>query len=402
MKILYIAPFRDFSGYATASRGYLRALDQAGADLVARAIRYDQADPGSTYKVTDREQELLSRPLNNVDVIIQHTTPNECRLLPSVDGKTNIAVVAWETTRIPGYWAERLNKFDAVITFCAASERAFRDSGVTVPIYKVPHTFDIGGYDLTDVEPISSSSAPDFLSKRFVFYNISQFAAKKGIDALLRAYFGEFHGQQEDVVLMLKTYIGMVGRQNEQEKLRAYVDSVKQGMRLPPDGYPPVMIVTKTLSEKQMKKLHRTGDAYVCSSRGEGWCIPAFDALAYGNKLITTLWGGMGEFAMTSEYPNGHSTVKEEYARDNVYPVAYSLEPLVGQQHNDPELYTSFDKVAEPSVSSLMAMMRQAYVDRDVDCDAPDLMEFDHSTVGPEMLQVIDAVVTSKQEPVNV
>lgn len=398
-KILYIGPVRDFSGYATAARGYVRALHEAGANLTVRPVRYDQADPGTAYKPADFERKLLDNNLKDVDVVIQHLTPNEMRIAP---GKINIAVVAWETTKIPAYWVEKLNQFDAVITFCDASVRAFKDSGVTVPVHKVPHTFDIASYNLDGVDPIASPSDPDFLTNRFMFYNISQFAAKKGIDALLRAYFGEFHGQRDDVILLLKTYVSMTGRNNEQEKLRAYVESVKQGMRLPAEGYPPIMLVTKTLTDEQIKKIHRTGDAYVCSSRGEGWCIPAFDALAYGNKLITTLWGGMGEFAVEPEYPNGHSTVKEENIRNNVYPVAYSLEPLVGQQHADPELYTSFEKVAEPSVSSMMEMMRQAYVDRDVQCDAPDLMEFDHSTVGPEMLQVIDAVVTSKQEPANV
>lgn len=405
-KILYIGPVRDFSGYATAARGYIRALHEAGANLVVRPVRYDQADPGTAYKPTDLERELLKRDLNGVDVIIQHITPNEMR---PVKGKTNIAVVAWETTRIPQYWADRLNQFDGVITFCEASVKAFQDSGVTVPIFKVPHTFDIPNYSLDDVEPISSASSPEFLQDKFIFYNISQFSAKKGIDLLLRAYLAEFHGQ-DDVILMLKTYINMGGdRHGEQEKLKAYVHGAKQGMRLPPDGYPPIMMVTKTLTEHQIKKLHRTGDCYVCSSRGEGWCIPAFDALTYGNQLVTTTWGGMGEFALLPDDDDdpydgniGAAFVGRAACRDNVYPVDYSIEPLVGQGHADPELYTSFDKVAEPSVSSMMRAMREAYDERDKVVPAPDMMEFDHSRVGPKMLEVIEGVASKNKEVSNV
>lgn len=392
-KILYIGPVRDFSGYATAARGYIRALHEAGANLTVRPVRYDQADPGTAYQVTELERELLKRDLNDVDVVIQHLTPNEMR---PAEGKVNIAVVAWETTRIPAYWVEKLNQFDAVITFCEASVSAFKDSGVTVPVHKVPHTFDIASYDLSDVEPLVPPG--DFsLDGKFVFYNISQFAAKKGLDVLLRAYLGGFHGH-DDVLLMLKTYINMAGdRTAEREKLRAYVNNVKSGMRLPADGYPKIGIITNTLDEEQIRRLHKTGDCYVCSSRGEGWCIPAFDALAGGNKLVTTLWGGMGEFAATFRMSEG--------ARPsiNVYPVQYSLEPLVGQQHADPELYTSFDKVAEPSVSSMIDMMREAYKDRDVRNAPPDLMEFDHSAVGPAMLEIINEVVAGKiQEMSNV
>lgn len=399
-KILYIGPVRDFSGYATAARGYIQALHDAGADLVVRPVRYDQADPGTGYKVTDLERELLKRDLDGVDVVIQHLTPNEMRPAP---GKTNIAIVAWETTRIPGYWADKLNQFDSVMTFCDASVEAFKDSGVTVPIHKVPHTFDIPSYSLDDVEEIMSPSDPNFLKDRFVFYNISQFSQKKGIDSLLRAYFGAFHGKQDEVVLLLKTYVNMQGRSQEQQKLKAYIDNVKQGMRLPIDGYPPVMLVTKTLTDDQIRKIHKTGDAYVCSSRGEGWCIPAFDALTYGKKLITTLWGGMGEFACEQEYveipdgstgaiPGRYPTV--QHSKANVFPIKYSMEPLVSQQHADPELYTSFDMIAEPSVSSMMTQMKAAKEAETF--EAPDMTEFDYSVVGPKMLAVIEEIAASK------
>lgn len=402
-KILYIAPIRDFSGYATAARGYIRALHEAGADLVVRPVRYDQADPGTSYQITDLERELLRRDLHGVDIIIQHTTPNECR---PVTGKINIAVVAWETTRIPAYWVEKLNLFDAVITFCDASVNAFRDCGVTVPIHKVPHTFDISSYSLEGVEPIVAPSDPAVLKERFLFYNISQFATKKGIDLLLRSYYGAFHGRGDEVMLILKTYVNMADRKNERDKLQQYIESVKTGMRLPMAGYPPVMLITKTLTDEQIRKIHATGDAYVCSSRGEGWCIPAFEALTYGKKLITTMWGGMGEFARK---PNAEPTYDSDTAasfvgsaacRANVYPVSYSMEPLVGQTHADPELYTSADLVAEASVSSMMDQMQEAFNNRNT-APAPDMMEFDHFVVGPDMLKLIEEVAAPKMQEVS-
>jgi glycosyltransferase involved in cell wall biosynthesis len=326
--------------------------------------------------------------------VIQHTTPNEAR---PVEGKVNIAVVAWETTRIPQYWVDKLNKFDAVITFCDASVEAFRDCGVTVPIHKVPHTFDIPSYTLDDVEAIKAPSSPDFFKDRFVFYNISQFSAKKGIDVLLRSYYGAFHGMGDKVLLVFKTYIDMSNRTAEQKKLQEYIEGVKRSMRLPPEGYPPIMLVTKTLTEKQMRKIHKTGHCYVCSSRGEGWCIPAFEALAYGNMLVTTVWGGMGEFAAID-----NEAIRREYLiKNNVYSVDYHMEPLVGQTHADPDLYTGFDLVAEPSVSSMMDAMKMAYGDKEPE-SPPDLMEFDHSTVGPKMKEVIEAVASNKMEESNV
>jgi len=170
-------------------------------------------------------------------------------------------------------------------------------------------------------------------------------------------------------------------------------------MRLPVEGYPPVMLITKTLTDAQIKKFHVTGDAYVCSSRGEGWCIPAFDALTYGKKLITTTWGGMGEFTIVDEFDRRESDNKSS-TKLNVYPVKYSMEPLVGQTHADPELYTGFDLIAEASVSSMMSEMQEAFNNRDT-APAPDMMEFDHSTVGPNMFRLILEIVASKTKEVT-
>jgi glycosyltransferase involved in cell wall biosynthesis len=387
MKILYIAPVKDFSGYAAAARGYINALHKAGANLVVRAIRYDRADSGSEYKPTAVERELLRKPITDIDVVIQHTTPNEMR---PVAGKINIAVVAWETTRIPQYWVNKLNQFNAVMTFCDASVQAFKDCGVTVPIFKIPHTFDVPSYTLDGVEEISSESAPGFLKNRFVFYNISQLSTKKGIDALLKAYFLQFHGKQDEVVLILKTYIDMANRSTERQRIQSFINSIKAALRLEQSKYPPVMVINNTLTEHQIKKLHRTGDCYVCSSRAEGWCIPAFEALAYGKQLVTTTWGGMGEFAVSA---SGET-------KNNVFKVDYLLEPLVGQAHGDPELYTAKDLIAEPSVTSMMNAMDMAFTTQALPKDT--LMEFDHSVVGPSMLEMIGTVCSNNSEVVNV
>jgi len=390
MRILYIAPVRDFSGYAAAARGYINALHNAGADLVVRPVRYDRADAGAEYQPTQLEKELMSKPLNDIDVVIQHTTPNEMR---PVNGKVNIAIAAWETTRIPEYWANKLNQFDAVMTFCKDSVKAFVDSGVKVPVIKIHHTFDIPSYNLDGVEKITSQSESEFLKNRFVFYNISQLSTKKGIDALLKAYLIQFHGKQDDVVLILKTYIDMANRNDERQRINAFINSIKAALRLDPSKYPPVMVITKTLTEHQIKKLHKTGDCYVCSSRAEGWCIPAFEALAYGNKLVTTTWGGMGEFAVSD------SSSAASDARANVWEVAYSLEPLVGQGHGDPELYTAKDLIAEPSVVSMMQAMQNAMDIEKLPKD--NMMEFDYSVVGPKMLGAIEGVFANVNNEVT-
>jgi glycosyltransferase involved in cell wall biosynthesis len=391
VKILYIAPFRDFSGYSTAARGYARALYSAGADIALRSISYDATDVGKEYKPTLIELQMLNNRMDDADVIIQHLTPNEMRLPSAIADKVNIAIVAWETSRIPEYWVKKLNKFDAVITFCDTSVKAFCDSGVTTLIHKVPHCFDIASYsELGNLKPLKIKGLTgSYLDDRFVFYNISQFGQKKGLDVLLQAYFHAFWDSPNDVILVLKTFMAMKDRQNEHQKIGQWMEHIRASMRLP--QYPPVCLITEILTEKEIAQFHVLGDCYVCSSRAEGWCIPAFDSLAYGNKLVTTTWGGMGEYAHQNTY-NGHQL------QNNVFPVKYSLEPLVGQQHPDPVLYTALDFIADPSITSMSYQMKQA---KEVDLlKAPDLSTFDYATVGPDMLGLITRIATKELENV--
>ena len=103
----------------------------------------------------------------------------------------------------------------------------------------------------------------------------------------------------------------------------------------------------------------------------------------------------MGEFAKMT---NDEAFI---VPREGVYPVQFMIEPLVGQSHADPELYTSFESVAEPSVGSMMEQMRRAFKDRDIARATPDLMGFDHSTIGPRMLQVIEQIASEVMETSN-
>lgn len=58
-----------------------------------------------------------------------------------------------------------------------------------------------------------------------------------------------------------------------------------------------VSLVTGLWREDQLLDLHRRGDVYLSLSHGEGWDMPAFDALLSGNRMVYTPSGGPQEFA---------------------------------------------------------------------------------------------------------
>jgi glycosyltransferase involved in cell wall biosynthesis len=288
MKILFTGPFEGFSGFSVAARSMLKALNHQKADLVARTLQYDIADPGTEYKVEKWLDDLLVRPLQDIDMLIQCTTPN-VEAVPK-PGICNGIYTFIETDRIPSYWVNQLNQFNFVLVSSKYNAWAMGRSGVNVPILVLPVPFDSDRLKIEDDEPLIKAEG------RTIFYNINQLSGKKGIDLLLRAYFSAFADKPDEVLLVLKTYINMANRANDHQIIKQFIDKIKQGCRLPIQKYPPIQLITRTMSESDIQRIHRDCDCYVNSSHTEGYGLPVFDALAHGNMVITNSYGGLAEF----------------------------------------------------------------------------------------------------------
>jgi glycosyltransferase involved in cell wall biosynthesis len=336
MKIMFCGPLRDFSGFAHASRDFLLTLLESEHEVVARALKYDSLDAGQEVDVPDSVLRALEGDISNVDVLIQMTTPN-IEAVPK-PGVCNALYTFLEMDRIQQSWAQHANQFDFIMVPCKENALALQRSGVQVPVLVVPLPCNKDIYDREYPEfKIPNSEG------RTVFYNICQLSAKKGVDALLRAYYAAFADCPDEVLLVMKTYINMSGRNAEQElaTVRQFIERVKQGCRIP-TKLPPVWPIVQTFSDDEIHGLHRAADAYVCASRGEGWGIPPFDALGHGNTVISHKFGGLEGF------------ISDEVAL--VYGGTMGL--CYDMTHPDPMLFTGVERCFEPSTAQMSDMMR--------------------------------------------
>lgn len=373
-KILYVAPLRDFSGYAHAARDYVLSLDALGLNLVTRDVVYD----GGSYKKTSREEELATKDVQAVDIIIQHTTPNETE---RKEGSFNINIFCWETDRIPEEWVQQLNQMDLIIVSCDENIKACRRSGVIVPIEKVHFTCDVTKY-LVEREPYKLAGP---LNNRFKFLAICQYSKKKGIDPLLKAYLSEFK-PSDNVLLILKTYIGPNDGPQEKQRVANIIEAMKKILRL--TEYPPIQLIHEVMSDEQIARLYKTANCYVLPSRGEGWSIPHFDALGYGLPAIATNWAGPTEFINPS----------------CGWLIQYHMSPVCDMMHPFPYLYTARDNWAEPHVCDLMEAMRESFelwsIDNSISGDTAwvnkiqaaksRVYDFSYDKIGPKLTSVID------------
>lgn len=340
MKILFTGPLLDFSGFAHASRNFLRMLVSSDKlDVVARPLRYDQLDAGQNFNSPDWMASLLAKPLMGIDMAIQMTTCN-MEAVP-VPGIVNGLYTFFETDRLQPSWSQKANEFDFLIVPSRFNAETLLRSGITKPILVAAPPCDVDEYR-RPYKPLEIASA----GKRTIFYNVCQLSTKKGIDVLLRAYYAAFAGMPDDVLLVLKTYVNMQGRQNDLEIVKQYINSVKARCRIPTPNLPPVLPLVYTMSDDEIHGLHLRGDAYVCSSRAEGWGIPVFDALAHGKTVISNNRGGLADFVN----------------KENSLIVGGTTSFFYDMPHPDPVLFTGIEQCFEPSPAELALTMQHFHL----------------------------------------
>lgn len=341
MKILFTGPLLDFSGFAHASRNFLKALLKTNNEVVARELVYDRSDQGKDCKLDPESAKCLLGSLDGVDMVIQMTTCNiEAMPVPNV---CNALYTFLESDRIQKSWADKANMFDFIIVPCVSNAEAMKRSGVTVPIAVCPPPSDFSEYEK---KYNKLELGIEGLQNKTVFYNICQLSGKKGIDSLLRAYYAAFADCPDEVILILKTYISMSDRSQDLEVIKHFIKTVREGCRIPVQKHPPVLPIVYNMSDQEINELHMLGDCYVCSSRAEGWGIPVFDALGHGKTVISNTAGGLGTFVN----------------KDNA--LVYGGMPTLffDIKHQDPGLFTGMEQCFEPSPAELAFTMRKFHL----------------------------------------
>lgn len=331
--ILYIGPTKDASGYGEAARNYIRSLVLHGHEVTVRVAKFDSY-PGDEFTDVTALEGINIEP----DICIQHLSPDQFdRFIPSgLTCEKKVGITVHETDGIPMSWVNACNKMDLIIVPCQDNKKAFVDSGVATDIEVVPHTFDISKYD----SPYPEFDLGEEVLRTTKFYSIFWNSYKKGLHTLLKAFYLAFQDQTSKVSLVLRIYTDPLHRNNSSD-LKKAIREVRDLLRL--NDYPKIVLLCERLTDKEICSLHKACDIFVTATRGEGWCIPCFDAMAFGNTPVAANWGGIREYLSTK----------------TGFPVEYQMVPCMGMANNS--IYSTRNKWAEPLLSSMIKEMTAAY-----------------------------------------
>ena len=136
----------------------------------------------------------------------------------------------------------------------------------------------------------------------FIFYFVGEFIRRKNLAAFIKAFHSEFE-TSEPVSIVIKTNKYGLSPDDCAREVKEMSDNIKKGMKLYPklEHYKEDLIITDRLSDENMLRLHAACNCLVMPSYGEAWCIPAFDAMGFGNTPICTDVGGMSDYLNKGE-----------------------------------------------------------------------------------------------------
>lgn len=247
-------------------------------------------------------------------------------------GKYNIGWGMCEVEPWPPGWLEGCKWVDEVWVPTERERRGLLATGVERPVRVMPLGIDPGLF-----HP-GRKPWPQRPAVPFVFVSVFIWCMRKNPDVLINAFRDEF-AADEGAALFIKT-----GTPSADEKLPF---ETRWWMK---ESGGPVVILPDQLVDNEMGGIYTMGDCFVLPTSGEGWCLPALEALACGLPVIITGFGGQVEWGSDEEG-----------------------EPLPGMHFLDYKMVDARWTVkawtggtwAEPSYDHLRRLMRVAYENRD-------------------------------------
>lgn len=334
MKILYVGPYREGTGAAKVGVSLINSLVETGLDLAIRPLKFNSYQASLSPKM----QQLENKSTAASNFIIQHVPPS--MLVYNSAFEKNIAYVNYHTNNFTySDWPEKLNMMDEIWVPSNFVANCCKNSKVTKPIKVIPIGFNENLFleNYPAYEQIRQEKHGDFL-----FYTISSsFSRRKNFAAFVKAFHLEF-GRSEPVNIAIK-FNKPFNPSDMSDK--EFIYQLKKGLNLG-ETKDEIILPTNYISDNDIYSIHNSCDVFVSTSYGEGWCIPAFEAMGFGRTPIVNGWGGYTDYI------------------DNTtgWLVDYSLEPVFGMENGN--LFSGREQWASISVTHLRKCMREAYENR--------------------------------------
>lgn len=319
--------------YSVLARSLLKPLIRGGAKV---KIILDEEYLPPHLKPQDEEWTDIIRGSEFIaesDIRVNQCVPP--RFAPVRD-KINVGYITWETTKLPRDWTTHINRTcHHLITTSEAVSEVAQFSGVTVPVSTIRPSIDSEYW--TPEGPKTTVNGVADTDVKFLY--VANFIPRKNLEDLILSFCVAFAGVK-DAALIIKTY----GQQNtaaQKKAIRQAIGTMKGKVKGIAD-LPKIVVLDELVSNEQLKRIMRSSDVYVCSSKGEGASMPLLQSMAMEKMIVATGFLSHGNFLDGS----------------NASIINHTLTPCVDASN---PVYTSDQMWCAPDIESFISRLQLAY-----------------------------------------
>jgi glycosyltransferase involved in cell wall biosynthesis len=224
--------------------------------------------------------EISSQPASGTNITVRHAwPPNWSR---PAQGKL-VVIQPWEFGSLPQAWVQQARDVDEFWVPSNYVRNVYVESGVPAQkVFVVPNGVDLEKFH-PQVAPIKLAT-----QKKFKFLFVGGTIGRKGPDLLLQAYLKNFTAA-DDVCLVIKDFGGQSVYTGQ-----TFEAQIRAAQALP--NAPEILYLNAELPPAELPGLYTACDCLVMPYRGEGFGLPAIEAMACGLPLIVTAGGATDDF----------------------------------------------------------------------------------------------------------
>lgn len=286
MDILLMAPISGFKardgGYGNSSYGVYTILKKMVEDGIINSVNVYNTMEAPNQEVLKKEYDLGIVFTNPGSLAMDKNITVVNSLLKTC--KRKLVNILWETLPLPIFWNKLWTEagIDGFIT-----SSYFVGSQLTQltqkPVYYFPIYVDESNYLPID---ILEKQEEDIFTVLFVGQNTK----RKGVEDSIIAYSRAFEGVK-DTQLIVKCY-QLSGVELPVETI---IQKVSVSNMRCKDA--PIFLLADEVPSEEMAKLYRSSSVLLFLSRGEGWGLPAHEAMLCGLPVIFSNWSCLREIA---------------------------------------------------------------------------------------------------------
>lgn len=280
-KILYIAPYREMTGYGNSARNYIEALYKQGHDLCIAPIYMSAMNYPEEYI----DKEILALEGNyseNYDVVIQHCHP----INYSYDHRfsMNIGIFQFNSQNIHPGFLPFLNLMDRIIVNSKLNAGIVKKIGLDTEnkLRVVPQVID------TEIDSSDLISYPwrEIKNNPYIFYTIGDLSVRKNIFKIISSFIKQFRNTDNvELIIKIKSYENKEKSDIERE-IRERISKIYSDLKINSLFSKSPRIMIGDLNSKALRSIHANSDCYIDASMGSNFGYSVLQASLFGNDII--------------------------------------------------------------------------------------------------------------------